>query len=222
MNLSRTAHLSFLTLWAAAVAACLPGSKSIGAGESGTDGDSGMASTSGTDADPSATSSPTTATSTTTPPDDTGSVTSGTTGVPETTGDTGIVDVCDIEIEACTLAEQSKSPPVDCGVVDPLDPDEDWIAMRQCILDAVDQTLPFKAVYEREGIDSTPRSALLAVAGESYQLMALFQDSGGFVGVTGPVTSIFCGEITEIGDCLPGAGELCLECLGDDGGQLCP
>jgi hypothetical protein len=228
MNLPRTTDLALLLLLAPC--ACLPDSKSIGSEDTGTDGledttTGGVAEpTSGTE-DPSASSSPPDD-STTTPSEETDgwdTATTDATADATATGDTGIAEQCDIEIEVCAQADLSKMEPIDCGFVTQADSADAWIALRVCILEANAMEVAFKGLYELQGIDSLPTSGFVGQAGVFYSRLAFYQDIGGFVPELAPVTMTGCTDIVEVAACDPGVGELCLACEGPGAGQqLCP
>lgn len=129
-------------------------------------------------------------------------------------GDTGAM-TCEIVEAASELADQSKSPPIDCGDVTVRDPEDVWVAAHDCAVGAATLSEPFKVVADIQGIDSFPRRAFVGAAGLVYQLAQLDQDFGGFGGGPSPVRHRFCDAVVATPGCTPTVGEICLQCEGD-------
>ena len=70
-------------------------------------------------------------------------------------------------------------------------------------------------------VQEGPRGAFVGQEGAAYQQLFLTQDNGGFSPGPHPVTMIFCSPIEQTVGCELQVGQLCLQCVGDDGAQLC-
>lgn len=129
-------------------------------------------------------------------------------------------EFCDFEQFTCDQAEQSKTPPVDCGVAT-LDDDLDhWNAVHDCVLAEASNTNAFKGVFYLQGIDSSPRQSFVGQVGFVYALGELFQDYGG---LGDPLSTIYlqpCTGLTYIPDCQVGVGFTCIQCLQQGESQI--
>lgn len=210
--------------------ACIPGSKSLGEGETddvdptgaSDDGEGGGTQGATSQGDGATSVGPGTATSGTGggvtsnadgPGDDGPStgVTSASTG----DEDTGPVAACEIFEVACELAEQSKTPPIDCGDITFDDDAATWVAASDCAREAAAASEAFKLIVDVQGIDSLPRRALVGMVGFQYAMAELFQDIGGLAPDPSPVTTRACEAISPIPGCEPTVGEICLVCVGE-------
>jgi hypothetical protein len=225
------------------VAACTPDPKSLGQGETGDDAsdattpvgsdgepspDDGATSMVGTAAD-SATSAATsvsgdgaTTEAGTEDTGDPGSTSRGSSGSGDAESSDTSAAVCEIVESACELADQSKTPPIDCGDITTDDPIDAWQAAHDCALAAATTDDAFKVIVDMQGIDSFPRRAFVGMEGRAYQLMQLDQDFGGIVPGPTPVNYRYCDEVVATPGCTPAVGDICLTCMGNlDGDVLC-
>lgn len=219
--------------------ACTPGAKSLGEGDTGDDsqGDGQPGSDGASVADDGATSM---VGGTDTAADDAATGVGGsedgdseggaTTGEPGTTttagtdedsGDTG-AGVCDIVESADELADQSKTPAIDCGDITSADPVAAWQAAHDCAVQAAGAMEAFKLIVDMQGIDSLPRRAFVGQVLRSYQIVQLDQDFGGINPMPTPVNYRYCDELVATPGCTPAVGDICLTCMGNtDGDVLC-
>lgn len=219
--------------------ACTPGAKSLGEGDTGDDSgatqDDGQPSSDGASvADDGATSM---VGGTDTGAEDDGP-TSGvgdseggpTTGEPGSTtmpgtdegsGDTG-AGVCDIVVSADELADQSKTPAIDCGDITSADPVDAWQAAHDCAVQAAGAMEAFQLIVDMQGIDSLPRRAFVGQVLRSYQIVQLDQDFGGINPMPTPVDYRYCDELVATPGCTPAVADICLTCMGNlDSDVLC-
>ena len=217
------------------VTGCIVSEKSLGEGETGDDGSAGTNGDGGPGSDD------------VTPPDDgatsmvggtdDGATTTGecgpeceSTGEPGSTsagsdpgdsGDTG-AGVCEIVESACELADQSKTPPIDCGDITTDDPLDAWQAAHDCAAQAATTMEAFKLIVDMQGIDSFPRRAFVGQVGFAYQMTQLDQDFGGFDPGPYPVNYRYCDQIVATPGCTTAVGDICLTCMGlTDGDVYC-
>lgn len=219
------------------VCACTPDPKSLGQGETGDDAsdattpvgsdgapspDDGATSMVGTSPATSMTGDGATTEVGTEDTGDPGSTSNGSSGSGDAESSDTSVAVCEIVESACELADQSKTPPIDCGDITTGDPLDAWQAAHDCALAAATTDDAFKVIVDMQGIDSLPRRAFVGMEGRAYQLMQLDQDSGGIVPGPTPVNYRYCDEVVATPGCTPSVGDICLTCMGNlDGDVLC-
>jgi hypothetical protein len=213
-------HRPLLCVLPLALFACVPGSKSVGNGETnnadgsgdGSEGSSGSASESGSQSGSNSMSSagptgdPTTDDSTTTTAPDT--ETSLTAADTDLTG-TGGGPVCEIHV-IVDEAANGKMEPDDCGDLMLFDPVGQWEAAQACALDHYNGSLAFTLVAQLMGIDSDVHEGFAGMQGEVYASARFLSDANGLV----PGTLITGGacELAAVVDCEVTQGNLCLTC----------
>lgn len=129
-------------------------------------------------------------------------------------------EFCDFEQFTCDQAEQSKTPPIDCGVATLDDDIDQWNAVHDCVLAESANQNAFKGVFYLQGIDSFPRQSFIGQVGFVYALGELSQDYGG---LGDPQSTIYlqpCTGLTYIPDCQVGVGFTCIQCLQQGESQI--
>jgi hypothetical protein len=119
--------------------------------------------------------------------------------------------VCDLEAQVLSMLEPFGPDDVNCGTPRLDDPAQDWLAARDCVLDAQQSGTSFMLIHEVQGIDSSPSRALVGLQAFVYETVELFHDEGGLApGST--TTSRACESFVLEANCAPEPGNLCLTC----------
>lgn len=129
-------------------------------------------------------------------------------------------EFCDFEEITCDQAEQSKTPPVDCGVATLDDDLEHWNEVHECVLAEAASQNAFKGVFYLQGIDSSPRQSFVGQVGFVYALGELFQDFGGLGDPLSTVHLQPCSGLTYLPDCQVGVGFTCIQCFVQGDSQI--
>lgn len=129
-------------------------------------------------------------------------------------------EFCNFAEVICDQADQSKVPPVDCGVATLQDDVAQWIAVRECVLSEAANQNAFKAYFHLQGIDSFLREGFIGQVGFAYALGELNQDFGG---LGDPLSTIHlqpCTQLEPKANCEVGVGKPCIQCVEQGDSQI--
>lgn len=125
-----------------------------------------------------------------------------------------VEDPCALEPFVCNFVGGSINPGdiIDCGVVTLQDSAQDYIAARDCVLEASANLQVYKMFAQVQGIDSDVWWAYGSFAGDSYQETIYFYDEGKLAGGEFIWAQTCTPEPTP--DCEPGPTDsaACLSC----------
>lgn len=108
------------------------------------------------------------------------------------------------------LIEDSAVDPVDCGQVTLADDDAAWQAARDCAREATLDQLPYRVLWQHDDGGTLRDGAFASEVGETYAIYRVDDDAA--EGTTS-ITFTSCTGISTPNDCMPTAGQICIECL---------
>ncbi len=123
-------------------------------------------------------------------------------------------DDADCELETA-LAAAEPAGVTDCGTLALSDDDTDFEAARSCIADAIDAERPFRAVWQRQGIDSEVHEAYLGTwDGDQLRVIRYGYDGDPSGGSGAHATSYGyeCNAFTDTDPCTTLREDLCYAC----------